>query len=234
MESSSTKNLTSEKENLIKEDSNNVINLNPYVSKTDIMMSHEIDKLFAAMSKAQGEMSGAIANRENPFYQSNYADLHSVIECSRKALMNYGLSVIQVTQLNPDTNRLSLLTILGHSSGQWILGKTPILCDMKSPQVFGSAMAYARRYAWAAICGTATMDDDAEIAMDSLQPAERIKMNNKQVNKFIEDVRSCLSKGDDKGLQELWAEWSSEEKIVLWGRFNSQERRAMKELEKNG
>jgi hypothetical protein len=41
---------------------------------------------------------------------------------------------------------------------------------------------------------------------------------------------SCMENGDSDGLKEVWAEFGADEKAVLWGLFNSQQRTAMKEL----
>ena len=44
--------------------------------------SDKIDKLAAALAKAQSEMKGAEKKSVNPFFNSGYADLHTVIESS--------------------------------------------------------------------------------------------------------------------------------------------------------
>lgn len=40
--------------------------------------SESIGKLAEALSKAQGEMKGAIKDADNPYFKSKYADLASV------------------------------------------------------------------------------------------------------------------------------------------------------------
>ena len=57
--------------------------------------SDSIEKLADALSKAQSEMKGAQKKSTNPFFKSNYADLHTCIEASFPHLTKYGLSVIQ-------------------------------------------------------------------------------------------------------------------------------------------
>ena len=39
-----------------------------------------------------------------------------------------------------------------------------------------------------------------------------------------------MSKGDEHGLKEVWAEFDNETKAVLWGMFNGQQRSSMKGL----
>ena len=59
--------------------------------------SNNIDKLGAALAKAQSEIKGAKMGNVNPFFKSGYANLHTVIESSFPFLSKYGLSVIQGT-----------------------------------------------------------------------------------------------------------------------------------------
>jgi hypothetical protein len=64
-------------------------------------------------------------------------------------------------------NGLLLVTRLGHTSGQEIKSVYPIPYSDK-PHVMGSALTYAKRYSWAAICGIAAEeDDDANAANDA-------------------------------------------------------------------
>lgn len=65
---------------------------------------------------------------------------------------------------------------------------------------------------------------------DSEKPAPTVKITSEQKAQFAEQVRSCLANGDDHGVNQLWAEWSNDEKVVLWALFNSQERSAMKAM----
>ena len=57
--------------------------------------SEQVGALASALAKAQSEMKGATKKSVNPFFKSNYADLHSVIESSFPYLSKHGLAVIQ-------------------------------------------------------------------------------------------------------------------------------------------
>jgi len=126
--------------------------------------SEQIDKLAAALSKAQSVLKGAKADSTNPFFKSSYADLESVWDAIRGPLTDNGLSVTQttdVTEFGP-----VLVTTLIHSSGQWISGRYPLIsAKPNDPQALGSATSYARRYTLAAIMGVYQSDDDAEKAV---------------------------------------------------------------------
>lgn len=139
------------------------------------MQSEAINELATALAKAQGEIKAAAKSAENPFFDSQYADLPSVMACCREQLSKNGLSVIQCTEF--DATHAWLETTLVHSSGQWVRSRYPIKpaprkdkitkeIQPETPQDFGSALTYARRYALAAIVGVVAEneDDDANAA----------------------------------------------------------------------
>lgn len=126
------------------------------------MQSEQINELATALSKAQGEITGALKDSSNPFFKSKYADLASCWDACRKQLASNGLSVIQTTDVLDGI--VVVRTTLAHSSGQWIRGSLPVKTKDDSPQAQGSGITYARRYALAAIVGLAQIDDDGEAA----------------------------------------------------------------------
>jgi len=193
-------------------------------------MSEQINELAKALSVAQGQIKGALKDSNNPFFKSKYADLSSVWEACREQLSKNGLSVIQTTCDAPDKG-VSVVTTLAHESGQWIRGHLTLEPKDKTPQGYGSAITYARRYALAAIVGVAPEDDDGNAA--SREQAPVVKIDPKVKREFVEQARQCLANGDEHGVRELWAEWDgkNEEKLVLWALFNSQERSAMKKMQ---
>jgi len=132
--------------------------------------SESINELLAALSKAQGELEPAEQNSTNPHFKSKYADLASVWKACRKPLADNGLSVIQLPAEFFD-NRMSLITRIGHSSGQWIESTMTSPVDKPTPQGIGSVLSYMRRYSLAAALGIYQEDDDANAA--NLAPKER-------------------------------------------------------------
>jgi hypothetical protein len=80
--------------------------------------SADCGELFAALSKAQGEMEGASKGKENPHFRSKYADLASVWDACRAYLAKNGLCIVQ--QPLSRGPLAGMRTMLGHSSGQWL------------------------------------------------------------------------------------------------------------------
>ena len=120
--------------------------------------SESIIKLAEALSKAQGQIKGAIKDASNPFFKSDYSTLHAVWEACRKPLSDNGLAVVQLPTESADF--VCLETILMHSSGEWISGKIQMKPVKNDPQSIGSCLTYARRYALSAIVGIAPLEDD--------------------------------------------------------------------------
>lgn len=135
-----------------------------------IKASPQIAELAAALAKAQGAIEHAKKDSVNPQFakgagSGRYADLASVWSACRAALSSNGLAVIQSVRLVDKTQpRHRLTTMLLHSSGQWLSSECGVLARDDTPQGFGSALTYARRYTLAALVGVAQDDDDAEAA----------------------------------------------------------------------
>ena len=188
-------------------------------------MSEQINELALALSKAQGQIKGALKDSSNPFFKSKYADLTSVWEACREPLTKNGLAVTQTTS---PSDGVVVVTTLLHQSGQWIQGELYMKPTKDDPQGVGSCLTYARRYALAAMVGVAPEDDDANAA--SAKTDTNVKIANDVKNKVHEQSISCLEKGDEHGLREIWAEFDADQKVTLWAMFSSQQRTAMKKL----
>lgn len=126
---------------------------------TPISMSPEIGALAQALAKAQGELTAATKDRENPFFKSSYATLASVFEAIREPFSKNGLAYSQPTRIDEHGN-VVVVTILMHSSGQWIAGEVSAKPAKNDPQGVGSLISYLKRYEIQAMAGIASADDD--------------------------------------------------------------------------
>jgi len=165
------------------------------------MQSEKIDLLITALAIAQGEISPAPKSADNPFHKSKYANLTSVWEACRLHLSKNGIAVVQT--LDESAGQMILVTMLAHSSGQWIKSRVPILVgDKKTPQTIGSAITYMRRYSLAAIVGVAPEqdDDDGQAATVAVQR---------------QDAPQLVSLAQAKQLIELYEQCSPEHKKLV-------------------
>jgi len=123
-----------------------------------IRRSANINEIATALSKAQGELQSITKDKTNPFYKSKYADLSSIWDVIRPILAKHGLAVIQGP--TSEGSKVSITTILTHSSGQYFENTLQLTSEKATPQGVGSAITYGRRYSLSALLGIASDEDD--------------------------------------------------------------------------
>lgn len=132
--------------------------------------SQEIGKLADALAKAQAIIKPPAKNKkvkvtsQKGSYEFMYSTLDALIESVRGPFSSNGLSFSQGVARVDGT--LVLVTMLMHSSGEWISNTVPL--DVQNPgmQPLGSAISYARRYGLGDIAGVVAEEDDDGNAAD--------------------------------------------------------------------
>jgi hypothetical protein len=126
-----------------------------------------------------------------------------------------GLCVIQFP--NTDGNRVTVETILAHSSGEYISESLTMVAIMDTPQSIGSAITYARRYSLLAALGVATCDDDGAAA--SRKPAKQTPKAQETTPEAQETApdgytewKLTMILAGRKGMGELKKAWSASTK----------------------
>lgn len=131
-------------------------------------------ELAAALVAFQGEVGSVAKDVTNTFFKSKYADLPAVKAEAQPLLQKHGLAVIQEPKYVIIEGKAvdTLTTTVVHTSGQ-NRSSTMILRPVKNdPQAQGSAITYAKRYAFMAILGlVADEDDDGNAASGNRKPA---------------------------------------------------------------
>src|SRR6516165_6672652 len=132
--------------------------------------SDTIATIAAALAKAQVELTNPekslVATIRSPFPREadrtfRYAPLSSGLDIVRKGLGRHEIATIQSTEIDKEAGLLRLITILAHSSGEWVSSEWPVcqISDIASAQRMGAALTYARRYALFTLVGIAGEDD---------------------------------------------------------------------------
>ena len=126
--------------------------------------SPEQAKLAPALVKALGELSNpkptrnvTVKTTKGYSYTYSYVELHALIDMVRPVFAKHKLAIMQDT---------SGVTTFVHESGEWVSSDPfTLMPTEQTPQGFGGAVSYARRYSLAAMCGLAAdSDDDAGYA----------------------------------------------------------------------
>jgi hypothetical protein len=119
--------------------------------------------LHSAMAAAFSEIEAATKSANNPHFKSKYADISSVIDAIKPALIKHGLFFTQHPQ--PSADGVTVETMLHHASGESLsMGSLYLPANKRDAQGFGSALTYARRYALQTAFGVPTEDDDGNAA----------------------------------------------------------------------
>jgi hypothetical protein len=192
-----------------------------------MLHSENINELAAALSKAQGMMSGARKDSENPFFKSRYADLESVWEACRLPLATHGLAVIQT--VSSDDSGLFVTTMLTHSSGQWIKDILRLNPKDGTPQAMGSCISYGRRYSLAAVVGVYQTDDDAEAAQGR---AATRTADTKKANAYAKQITAAVEADKDERILEIWDECAQDHDIAAatWSQLPTPVKNKIKDL----
>ena len=127
------------------------------------MTIHSFDEqplaeLTAALVKFQNEVGAIPKTSSNPFFKSKYAGLPAVVETAGPILAKHGLAVSQ--HIGYDLDNDTLETWLLHTSGQYLVSRMRLLLTKQDSQGQGSAITYARRYAFMSVLGLVADDDD--------------------------------------------------------------------------
>ena len=130
--------------------------------------SEKTNELIGALAKAQLEYKPVHKESENPYYNSTYADLATLISATQPALAKNGLVITQWPIVDNNEHEAGVMSELAHSSGQWkrisfVLpanGKAKDGALKYDAQTVGTAISYARRYGYQAIAGVAAEQED--------------------------------------------------------------------------
>lgn len=122
--------------------------------------SEQIDKVVSALVASRpmfGEIvksSEVTVNTQKGSYKFNYAPYPEIIDKTEQALFHNDLYVIQS---DVDGKMLSRLC---HASGQWIENVVNVEFQGGTPQAYGAALTYARRYGYMQLLGICPEDDN--------------------------------------------------------------------------
>lgn len=119
--------------------------------------------IHSAYAAAFAEIEAATKSANNPHFKSKYADLTSVIEAIKPALVKNGLFFTQSPMAAE--HGVHIRTTLHHAGGESLdMGDLFVPANKNDAQAFGSALTYARRYALVTAFGVPVEDDDGNAA----------------------------------------------------------------------
>src|SRR4051794_35451555 len=150
--------------------------------------SPSIVNLAKALKQFHAGIGKITKDATNPFFNSRYATLSTILDAIKQPLLDAGLSFTQFP-----TGQNGLSTILMHSASGEFMQCDYFMQPVKNdPQAQGSVISYMRRYALAAVLGlNLDEDDDANAATHCSTPKDA-------VDKTIVSEKPWLDKNSKK------------------------------------
>lgn len=175
------------------------------------------------------EVREPVKDAKNPFFNSKYAPLNSVLPDVKDVAKKHNFMVVQ--RVTGGDGNVAVETVLMHKSGEFVSSGTismAIMMDKNgaiTPQALGSTVTYLRRYQLYPFLGIAELDDDGNAGSHKQEPETKGKAKNKpepvqekpeysdglERIEFYEKEIAETKKVD--GLNDIWADIQSDDSI---------------------
>lgn len=136
--------------------------------------SEQISELAKSLCAFQSGVE--TAKKGSSGFNYKYADLCQVIATAKPLLAKNHLSISQSLS-HTEQGHNTIVTTLLHASGQYMQGECIIPNlqagkNMNAAQALGASISYMRRYAYQAILGMTSEDNDAATVPQQMQPPQ--------------------------------------------------------------
>lgn len=162
--------------------------------------TEQINELAKALASFQGNVPVISKKNTVDFKTKNgqtikfkYADLADIIKAIQEPLAKQELAVLQTTEYHK--GQPYLVTMLAHSSGQWIKSRLHLNVAGGDMKALGTALTYCRRYALSGMLGLAT-DDDLD-ALEEKPKQQARKATPKLTKQQIAQANGIIGDNND-------------------------------------
>ena len=123
--------------------------------------SRDLKDLIMSLVQLQGELASIKQDKVNPFFNSKYVDINTILTTIRPLLAKNNLAISQGNRYCTTTNGFYVTSKLLHTSGQWIQSEVRMpIGGKKDAHAVGGACTYGRRYGLLGILGISVDGDD--------------------------------------------------------------------------
>jgi hypothetical protein len=141
--------------------------------------------IYSKLLKVQTEIGAISKDTKNPFYNSKYFDINSLLRQVMPLLQKQQLVLIQPIQ---DGQVKSV--IIDTEGGS--VESTMFLPDINDPQKLGSAITYYRRYTLQSLLALQAEDDDGNATVNQVSEVQKdwLNENTPEFSKAIEYIKN--------------------------------------------
>ena len=141
--------------------------------------------IYSKLLKVQTEIGAISKDTKNPFYNSKYFDINSLLRQVMPLLQKQELVLIQPIQ---DGQVKSV--IIDTEGGS--VESTMFLPDINDPQKLGSASTYYRRYTLQSLLALQAEDDDGNATVNQVSEVQKdwLNENTPEFSKAIEYIKN--------------------------------------------
>jgi hypothetical protein len=141
--------------------------------------------IYSKLLKVQTEIGAISKDTKNPFYNSKYFDINSLLRQVMPLLQKQELVLIQPIQ---DGQVKSV--IIDTEGGS--VESTMFLPDINDPQKLGSAITYYRRYTLQSLLALQAEDDDGNATVNQVSEVQKdwLNENTPEFSKAIEYIKN--------------------------------------------
>lgn len=175
--------------------------------KTSDSVKEIMPAILSVTDKMQASKDG-----KNPHFRSDYMTLDGILNSVKPVLKDVGIVILQSVDNNIFSDKATSIiechTKLLHKSGEYLESKCIVHADKMTPQGYGSAITYVRRYGITTMLGIAEADDDGNAAEGAAtavkkpvtKPKAKAKPTTpiKKINKVEKSVDSDSKLSEDK------------------------------------
>jgi len=141
--------------------------------------------IYSKLLKVQAEIGAISKDTKNPFYNSKYFDINSLLRQVMPLLQKQELVLIQPIQ---DGQVKSV--IIDTEGGS--VESTMFLPEINDPQKLGSAITYYRRYTLQSLLALQAEDDDGNATINQVSEVQKdwLNENTPEFSKAIEYIKN--------------------------------------------
>lgn len=142
--------------------------------------SQENKEILKKLYKLKAELKPMVKSAENPFFDSTYADLNSILAQVEPVVHELGLLLTQGVHVHKD-HTVVVTKFTDVESGEYAECEMPVITPKQDMQSIGAGVTYARRITLKAGLGLQEEDDDGNKA------SGRVVKKSKKKSKVKDD-----------------------------------------------